>query len=42
MTKKIDLHIHTNVSDGALTPKEVIDEAEKIGIHVHLEKRLKL
>lgn len=29
MEKIIDLHIHTTVSDGALTPKEVIDEAVK-------------
>lgn len=29
MPKRIDLHIHTTVSDGALTPKEVIDEAVK-------------
>lgn len=27
MEKIIDLHIHTNISDGELTPKEVIDEA---------------
>lgn len=27
MSKRIDLHIHTTKSDGALTPKEVIDEA---------------
>lgn len=27
--KKIDLHIHTNKSDGALSPKEVIDEARR-------------
>lgn len=27
MEKIIDLHIHTNISDGALSPKEVIDEA---------------
>ena len=26
MQKRIDLHIHTIVSDGMLTPKEVIDE----------------
>lgn len=32
MAKIIDLHIHTNVSDGALTPKEVIDEAVKNGV----------
>lgn len=29
MSKRIDLHIHTTMSDGALTPKEVIDEAVK-------------
>ena len=29
MEKIIDLHIHTNVSDGELSPKEVIDMAEK-------------
>ncbi len=33
MEKIIDLHIHTTVSDGALTPKEVIDEAVKNGVH---------
>ena len=27
--KMIDLHIHTNYSDGNLNPKEVIDEAFK-------------
>ena len=27
MLKKIDLHIHTTMSDGALTPKEVIDKS---------------
>lgn len=27
--KKIDLHTHTNASDGNLTPKELIKEAEK-------------
>lgn len=32
MKKRIDLHIHTNKSDGALTPKEVIDEAVKNGV----------
>lgn len=32
MEKIIDLHIHTTVSDGALTPKEVIDEAVKNGV----------
>ncbi|MGN1330681.1 MAG: PHP domain-containing protein [Clostridia bacterium] len=34
MTKRIDLHIHTVVSDGTLTPKEVIDEAYKNNISV--------
>ena len=29
MAKKIDLHIHTNKSDGKLSPKGVIDEAVK-------------
>lgn len=30
----IDLHIHTNLSDGALSPKEVIDEAEKNNLSI--------
>lgn len=34
MTKRIDLHIHTVVSDGTLTPKEIIDEAYKNNISV--------
>lgn len=34
MAKRIDLHIHTNVSDGALTPKEVIDEAVKNNVSI--------
>lgn len=34
MTKRIDLHIHTTISDGVLTPKEVIDEAVKNGVAV--------
>lgn len=34
MTKRIDLHIHTKISDGTLTPKEVIDEAYKNGVSV--------
>lgn len=29
MKKRIDLHIHTNKSDGAFSPKEIIDEAIK-------------
>ena len=32
MKKRIDLHIHTNLSDGALTPIQIIDEAEKNGV----------
>ena len=34
MEKIIDLHIHTNVSDGVLSPKEVIDMAVKNGARV--------
>lgn len=34
MTKRIDLHIHTSISDGVLTPMEVIDEAVKNGVSV--------
>lgn len=33
MEKIIDLHIHTSISDGALTPKEIIDEAVKNNVH---------
>ena len=29
MKERIDLHIHTNLSDGVLSPKQVIDEAVK-------------
>ena len=29
MNYKIDLHTHTNISDGASTPKELIDAAVK-------------
>lgn len=32
--KRIDLHIHTTMSDGAFTPKQVIDEAYKNGVSV--------
>jgi len=32
MEKIIDLHIHTNCSDGVLTPFEIIDEAKKNGL----------
>ena len=34
MFKRIDLHIHTTKSDGALSPKEVIDEVYKNGVSV--------
>ena len=30
----IDLHIHTNFSDGTLSPKQVIDEAVKKDVSV--------
>ena len=33
MEKIIDLHIHTSIYDGALTPKEIIDEAVKNNVH---------
>lgn len=32
--KKIDLHIHTKLSDGVLTPKEVIDKASRNNVSV--------
>ena len=32
MEKIIDLHIHTNLSDGSLSPKEIIDESSNIGL----------
>lgn len=31
---KIDLHIHTNKSDGEYSPKEIIDKAKKLGVSV--------
>lgn len=34
MMKRIDLHIHTKISDGTLSPKEVIDEAYKNKVSV--------
>jgi predicted metal-dependent phosphoesterase TrpH len=34
MSRRIDLHIHTTMSDGVLTPKEVIEEAYKNGVSV--------
>ena len=32
--KKIDLHVHTSFSDGLLTPKEILDLAEKNKIEI--------
>ncbi len=32
MINKIDLHIHTTSSDGTKTPKEVLQEAESLGL----------
>ncbi|MBQ7031509.1 MAG: PHP domain-containing protein [Bacilli bacterium] len=32
--EKIDLHIHSNLSDGTLSPKEIIDEAVKNNVKV--------
>lgn len=34
MAKRIDLHIHTTMSDGFFSPKEVIDEACRNGVSV--------
>lgn len=34
MEKIIDLHMHTTCSDGALSPKEIIDQAYKNGVSV--------
>ena len=32
MDRRIDLHIHTTMSDGVLTPKEIIDSAIEVGL----------
>ena len=32
MREFIDLHVHTNASDGSLSPHEVVEEAAKIGL----------
>lgn len=32
MERRIDLHMHSTISDGSLTPKEIIDEAVKNGV----------
>ena len=34
MKKTIDLHIHSNLSDGELSPKEIIDRAVDNGVSV--------
>ena len=34
MEKIIDLHIHSNLSDGSLSPKEIVDEAYKNGVNI--------
>lgn len=34
MKKRIDLHIHTNCSDGDLSPKQIIDEASNNGVSI--------
>ena len=34
MKRLIDLHIHSNLSDGELSPKEIIDRAVNNGISV--------
>lgn len=34
MKKRIDLHIHTNLSDGTMSPEEIVDEAVKNGVSV--------
>lgn len=34
MEKVIDLHIHSNLSDGVLSPKQIVDEACKNGVSV--------
>lgn len=33
MRNKVDLHVHTTKSDGTKTPKEVLLEAEQLGLH---------
>jgi hypothetical protein len=32
--RKIDLHIHTTYSDGVCSPKEIIEKAHQLGLHV--------
>jgi predicted metal-dependent phosphoesterase TrpH len=32
MEKQADLHVHTNLSDGTFSPKEVVENARKVGL----------
>ena len=32
MEKQADLHVHTNLSDGTFSPKEVVENAKKVGL----------
>ena len=34
MENKVDLHVHTTKSDGTRTPKQVLMEAEQLGLHI--------
>ena len=34
MPSEIDLHIHTNASDGTYSPKELIDKIHEAGIKI--------
>ncbi len=32
--KLVDLHVHSNISDGTLSPKEVVKHASEMGVAV--------
>ncbi|MCK5577442.1 MAG: PHP domain-containing protein, partial [Dehalococcoidales bacterium] len=32
MTGKVDLHIHTNISDGRFSPEEIVRKAVELGL----------
>jgi hypothetical protein len=34
MTGKVDLHVHTTASDGALAPREVVEQAHRLGLRL--------